>query len=877
MNILFPVSEKPSQAEHLQSRLMSLAALFLIAYGIVLTLSPSVRTHTWLVSYRWEHWLGVVVWLAVFSLAYRRLSYALPDRDPYLFPIAALLTGWGLMTIWRLSVSFGLRQTIWLFICVSLFLFGLRLDKGLLILKKYKYIWLITGIILTALTFVFGKYPAGFGPKLWLGGPAVFLQPSEPLKPLLIIYLAAYLADHLPFSSNLLSLLTPTMIVTGFALVLILLQKDLGAASIILFLYAVIIYVVSNRRRVVLISLAALLLSGLAGYELYDVIRIRIEAWINPWNDPAGRSYQIIQSLIAVATGGIFGRGPGISSPGLVPIAHSDFIYAAICEENGLVGSIALILLISLIATRGIHIALRARNLYHRILAAGLTAYLVGQSLLIIAGNIRLAPLTGVTLPFLSYGGSSLLISYIALLLLLIISNHDDNQPAPLSNPHPYIALASVFLLAASTIALSTGWWAIVRSNELQTRSDNFRRSIADRYVRRGSLLDRNGAALNITIGDPGNYIQHYNYPSLSPVVGYTQAVYGQAGLNASLDDYLRGIEGNPSSVVWWNHLLYGHPPPGLNVRTTLDIQLQSKADDLLSDHKGAVILLNARSGEILVMASHPYFDANTLDRDWEKLTQDASSPLLNRSTQALYPTGSALAPFVLAKNTASIKTITLPKTMTYFFQGKLMECAQPPTGALTWASIISNGCPVPIRQLAVQQDTASLRKLLMELGFYESPLIPLPAISLPEPPATISTDELLFGHYYLRTSPLQMALAAAAITSNGVIPAPRLAGSVLTPHQGWVILPVEGKDKQVFTAKEASDTANLLAVSDAPIWQSLGSAADTGNQKVSWYLGGTLPSWQSIPLTVTVLLEEDNATLAEQIGRALLETAVTP
>jgi len=856
---------------------MSLAALFLIAYGIILTLSPSVRAHSWLVSYRWEHWLGVAVWLAVFSFAYRRLSRSLPDRDPYLFPIAALLTGWGLMPIWRLSVNFGLRQTIWLLVCAGLFLLGLRLDKGLLILKKYKYIWLISGIILTALTFVFGKYPAGSGPKLWLGGPAIFLQPSEPLKLLLIIYLAAYLADHLPFSSNLLSLLTPTMIVTGFALVLILLQKDLGAASIILFLYAVIIYVVSNRRRVVLISFFALFLFGLAGYELYDVIRIRIEAWINPWNDPTGRSYQIIQSLIAVATGGIFGRGPGISSPGLVPIAHSDFIYAAICEENGLVGSIALILLISLIAARGIHIALRARNLYHRILAAGLTAYLAGQSLLIIAGNIRLAPLTGVTLPFLSYGGSSLLVSYAALLLLLIISNHDDHQPAPLSNPRPYIALASVFLLAASAAALSTGWWAIIRSEALQTRSDNFRRAIADRYVRRGSLLDRNGVALNITIGDPGNYMQHYNYPSLSPVVGYTQAIYGQAGLNASLDNYLRGIEGNPSSVIWWNHLLYGHPPPGLNVRTTLDIQLQSKADELLGDHKGAIVLLNAQTGEILVMASHPYFDANTLERDWEKLTKDTSSPLLNRSVQALYPTGTALAPFVLVKNSKTIQSKTLPKVFTYFFQGKLLECAQTPTGTLTWASLISNGCPVPTRLLAAQQDKASLLKLVKELGFYESPQLPLDTTSLPEPPATVSSDELLFGHYYLRTSPMQMALAAAALTSKGVIPAPRLVSSVLTPHQGWVILPIDGKDKQVFTAEEVSDTTRLLAVSDMPIWQSLGNAADTGNQKVSWYLGGTLPNWQGAPLAVCVLLEEDNPTLTEQIGAALLEAAMNP
>ncbi len=482
------------------------------------------------------------------------------------------------------------------------------------LLRRYKYIFLTAGILLTALTLIFGTNPEGIGLDLWLGCCGVYLQPSEPLKLLFLIYLAGYLADFIPLKLRPVSLIAPTVIITSLAIILLLVQRDLGTASIFIFLYAIMLYLASGRRRVVIISLVGLVFAGIAGYYLFDVVRLRVDAWLNPWLDPSGRSFQVIQSLMAIANGGVGGRGPGLGSPGLVPVSISDFIYTAIAEELGLAGAIAILVLHLILLTRGLLASLRATDNFRRLLAAGLTMYLAAQSILIIGGNTRLLPLTGVTLPFVSYGGSSLLTSFIALLLILVVSNRGEVEPAPLTRPQPYQVTGVMVGLGFLALSLTTGWWALWRSGDLLTRTDNARRTISDRYVLRGSLLDRNERPINKTEGQSGNFIRIYNYPDLSSIIGYTNPTYGQTGLEASLDDYLRGLRGNPASLVWMDHLLYGQPPPGLDVRLSLDLELQSRADSLLAGIQGAIVLLNAETGEVLAMASHPAFDANLLD-----------------------------------------------------------------------------------------------------------------------------------------------------------------------------------------------------------------------------------------------------------------------
>ena len=798
-----------------QSRLLRWSALFLFLQSTVLTLSPAVRERTWNVDYKILHWLGFLTWIVLINLLHRITIKYLPERDPYILPAAAMLTGWGLLTIWRLDEVFGIRQTIWLGIAICIVIFAIIFLKNLNFLRRYKYLFLSGGLFITALTLLFGTNPLGYGPRLWLGCCGVYLQPSEPLKLLLVIYLSAYLADRVNFQLFSFPLLVPTLVVTGLSLLLLLVQRDLGTASIFVFIFTTLIFIATGKRRVLISAATFLGLALFLGYFYIDIIRIRITGWVNPWNDPSGNSYQIVQSLFAVANGGTIGRGLGIGSPLLVPVAISDFIYSAIAEETGLIGTFGLLALVWLILSRGLIIALRATDRFRRYLAAGIVTYLGMQSLLIIGGNVRLLPLTGVTLPFVSYGGSSLLTSFFSLFLLLHISNVEDNEPATLPEPRPYSILAGILALGLAAVAMSTAWWSVIRAPDLLLRTDNPRRTIADRYVLRGALLDRDNQLINNTKGESGSYERVYFYPDLAPITGYTHPVYGQAGLEATLDNYLRGLQGNPSSLILWNEVIYGTPPEGLDVRLSIDLDLQTTADELLQDNSGAIILMNAETGEILVMASHPTYNPNNLDSEGDSLSQNKASPLLNRATQGLYPIGSALTPLIQAE--------------------------------------FGNTRPT----------NSEMQTFYERLGLFQVPSINMLA----------SADAESLSLQTLKVSPLQMSIAAATLSYNGIAPAPRIATAVNTPEQGWVVLPASHQPVELIQDSAANEAALSFIEESKPYWSHIGQAS-TGESNVTWLLAGTLPDWRGTPLVLIVTLEDLNASLAKRIGERLLNAA---
>jgi cell division protein FtsW (lipid II flippase) len=885
--------------DRIQARLLALAALFLGLYALVLTLSPAARARSWSEPLRWEHWLGYLAWIMAFVLAHRLTGRYLPNRDPFLLPVAALLSGWGLMTIWRLLPAFGMRQAIWLGLSIGLILVGLRLPHDLSFLRRYKYVWLFGGLGLTALTLLFGTNPAtGSSPRLWLGCCGFYFQPSEPLKLMLVIYLAAYLADRQtllglapsppamdeldPGASqpspaprpSLWPLLLPTLFMTGLTVLLLLVQRDLGTAAIFVLLFSIIIYLATDRTLILAISAGTLILAAAIGYFLFEVLRLRVDAWLNPWLDPSGRSYQIVQSLVAVANGGLFGRGPGLGNPGLVPVAHSDFIFTAILEESGLLGAIGLIALFTLLVASGLRVALRAPDMYRRYLAAGLTTYLVGQMVLIAGGNLRLMPLTGVTLPFVSYGGSSLLTAYFSLLILLIIGDVAESRQGFTPNPRPYRYLGGFLLAGLFAVALTAGWWAYWRGPDLLTRTDNPRRAIADRFVRRGAILDRHNNPLNTTEGSPGDFERQYRYPPLAATLGYSHPAYGQSGLEASLDPYLRGLRGNPALSIWWDHLLYGQPPPGLDVRLSIDLDLQKAADDLLDEDAGAAVLVNARTGEILALASHPAFDPNQLDEDWQSLVTDPETPLFNRAVLGSYPIGSALGPFLLASAVTDGDLLAQPQQLGYSLDGLSLRCARQ-SQEWTWATAVAAGCPGPVIELGELLGAERVSKLYQDLGFFNPPAPDLEVGAIATPQTPRESGDAVLGFSDIRLSPLQMALAAAALSSGGTTPEGWLATGTRRPDENWETLPAPTVSSQPFASGVAQSVTNSLAIQGPPVWQSLAVAPDHPGQTNTWYLGGTLPSWSGAPLAVAVLLEEENPDRAESIGQNLLNAAL--
>jgi cell division protein FtsI/penicillin-binding protein 2 len=409
-----------------------------------------------------------------------------------------------------------------------------------------------------------------------------------------------------------------------------------------------------------------------------------------------------------------------------------------------------------------------------------------------------------------------LLTSYIALFLLLVISNAEDNEPAPLSDPRPYSLFAGILALGLLAVAAVSAWWAIARADDLLQRTDNARRSIADRYVPRGELLDRSNQPINVTQGESGTYQRVYLYPELAPITGYTHPVYGQAGLEATLDDYLRGLQGNPSSLIWLDHLLYGTPPPGLDVRLSLSLSLQAKADELLGGHAGAVILINAETGEILSMSSHPSYDPNKLSEEGDALAENKTAPLVNRAMQGLYPVGTSMLPLLRAK-------------------------------------------------FGEEQPTSSdLSSYYRKLGFFQPPALNLP-VAFDAEGAKVEN---------LKASPLQMVLAAASLSHNGIMPAPRIATAVNTPEQGWVVLSAEGTPQEILPPESAKQAASAFIVQGKSYWSHVGQSS-MDNNIITWLIAGTLPDWKGTPLALVVTLEENNTFLANHIGDTLLDSAL--
>jgi cell division protein FtsW (lipid II flippase) len=434
-------------------------------------------------------------WAVSAWLLHRALDRWLPDRDPLLLPAGMVLMGWGVLAVWRLLPEFGARQLAW-FLAVTGIIYEIaRTRAALFWLQRYRLAWLLLGLVLLGLTLFLGTNPSGADARLWLGCCGLYMQPSELLRLLLIAYLASYFAERLmpgsdtPARGGLWPILMPLLVLWGVALALLVAQRDLGSGTLMLALLAVLLYLVSRRWESLAVGALLLVVAGLAATTFSGVVQARVETWLNPWDDPLASSYQSLQGLLAMAAGGIVGTTPGFGAPGIVPAAHTDFVYVAVVEEWGLAGGLAMLGLLAVVTSRGLRAATQARDSYSAILGAGLSIAIGLQAFVILGGVLRLLPLTGVPLPFVAYGGSSLLTTGVALALLLRISAQPSERPR-FADSIRHIHTAG--LIAWAVLALAVGWWTVVRGPELRARPENPRPEATSSMADPGrSLLDR--------------------------------------------------------------------------------------------------------------------------------------------------------------------------------------------------------------------------------------------------------------------------------------------------------------------------------------------------------------------------------------------------
>jgi len=381
---------------------------------------------------------GIVVFVAILLglLLCAHIAVRLVARgaDSTLLPLAALLHGIGFVMITRLDDRLAGLQATWSLIGIFVFVGTLVVVQRTNDLANRKWIFFVGGAALLLLPMVPGVGQTFNGARIWVSIGAVNFQPGEFAKIALAIFFAAYLAERReliaamtwkvgPFRLPEPRYILPIIVAWGFAVVVMVGERDLGSSLLFFTLFVVMMWVATENAGYVVIGAVLFFGAAYFSWSQFSHVQLRVTNWINPWDDPLDGGYQIIQSLYGLADGGLLGTGLGRGNPGQVPEAQNDFIFASIGEEFGLVGATAILMSYVLIVGAGLRTALRTERTFEKLLATGLTTIIGIQAFIIIGGVLKVIPLTGITLPFVSYGGSSLIANYILLALLIRVSD----------------------------------------------------------------------------------------------------------------------------------------------------------------------------------------------------------------------------------------------------------------------------------------------------------------------------------------------------------------------------------------------------------------------------------------------------------------------
>jgi cell division protein FtsW (lipid II flippase) len=368
--------------------------------------------------------------LAAGHVAIRRLA---PNADGTLFPIAALLNGLGYVFIARLDEDLAGLQATWTFVGMVAFIGTMVVVRDVRDLARYRYILALVGIALLLLPLLPVVGRTINGARLWLRIAGFTIQPGEFAKIALAIFFAGYLVEKrelLALGSWRVGPLVlpdpkhfgPLLGAWATSLIVMVFQRDLGSSLLFFTLFLVMLWIATDRTAYLVVG--AVMFGGGAffAWRTFTHVQQRVDIWLDPWQDVNGDGFQLVQSTFALASGGLTGSGPGVGSPGRIPAAETDFIFSVVGEELGLMGASAVLAAYLLMVGIGLRIAIRSHDGTETLLAAGLTTIIGVQAFLIIGGILRVLPLTGITLPFMSYGGSSLIANYVLLALLLRIS-----------------------------------------------------------------------------------------------------------------------------------------------------------------------------------------------------------------------------------------------------------------------------------------------------------------------------------------------------------------------------------------------------------------------------------------------------------------------
>jgi peptidoglycan glycosyltransferase len=390
-------------------------------------------------------WIFLAAVLGLYVAAHLAVRRFAPRADPTLLPIVFLLNGIGFIVVSRLDRDLARIQAVWIAVGMAAFVITLAVVRHIRTLERYRYTFLLAGIAALLLPLLPGIGEEINGARLWVHVGPLNFQPAEAAKVLLVVFFAAYLVDkrellragsrrigrlHVPDPKH----LGPLVLAWGFSILVMVRQKDLGSSLLFFAVFAAMLYIATERSSYLLVALFLFVAGAAIAYQLFAHVQERVSSWADPWRVAQTTGYQLVQSLFALGSGGFAGTGLGLGSPQKIPNAATDFVFSAIGEELGLLGTVAMCILFLLFVGSGFRIAVRADRPFSKLFAAGLTVVVGVQVFVIVGGVIRVIPLTGVTLPFVSYGGSSLVANFVLVALLLRV---DDETVARQEMPPP--------------------------------------------------------------------------------------------------------------------------------------------------------------------------------------------------------------------------------------------------------------------------------------------------------------------------------------------------------------------------------------------------------------------------------------------------------
>ena len=841
--------------------------------------------------------LGVPLGIfAAFVLAHLSVRKWAPGADPAVLPITFALSGIGIAFVTRLAPNLATRQVMWLFLGVACMVLVLAFVRNVDKLANYKYTLLLAGFILLLSPMLPVVGHEEYGSRIWLQLGGFSFQPGELAKIFIVLFLAGYLAQNRemlsvftwrigPFRLPDIRTLLPLLLMWVVAMLIVVFEKDLGSALVLFFLFLAMLYVTSGKKFYLVVGLGLAAVAAVGLYFMFSHVQTRVDIWLNPFKDATNKGYQLVQSLYSIADGGLFGVGIGRGLSHNIPVVESDFIFTAIAEEAGLLGAAGLLLLYLCFSIRGFVTAARAKSDVSSLVAVGLTSTIVLQAFIIVGGVTRLIPLTGITLPFISQGGSSLLASFIAVGFLLRCGDEGTGVGAELTSAtgmfgansvlgrvslgkrltHGMLILSAMFALLVANLTLIM----VVQASYYQNMPGNNHTIAREAKTERGTISTYDGTVLaQSTQNEDGTYSRVYPAGNLaSHVVGYASTQYGTSGIEAAYNDALKGQQNFASWTDAVNYLA-GVSTPGNDAVLTLNTTVQQAAQNALSGETGACVVMDPETGAVLGMASSPTYDAANVEDVIKQAAaggsgSESSSELYNRATQALYAPGSTFKTVTLSvafeDNVASESTEYDSPGSMEIGNASITNAKDIGYGTISLSRATEVSSNTVFGQLGVQIGAKRLVEGAEKFCFNKQVDFDLPlATSLMPDPSEMTEWETAWaaagepvGEHASPAGPqttvLEMALVGCAIANEGTIMQPYLVDGIYSANGERSYT---GTPSKLAQAVSATTAERVKTVMEGVVENGTGNAASISGVRVAGKTGtaergdGTADSW---------------------------------